>query len=111
MGSPCDSQPSTMCGGEWRNSIFQHGQACYDRRPGGASWNDFTWCENNTDNCAARRAGTNNDGYCAKTCGVCQAGCFEEQVFYWPFMSEINATDEASASACQARCLAVAGCQ
>lgn len=49
-------------------------EACVDVQPP-ASWRNPT-CESqrdNTNNCAARRAGTMNDGYCHKTCGVCQA--------------------------------------
>eukprot|EP00930_Biecheleria_cincta_P078067 TRINITY_DN6543_c0_g1_i1.p1 TRINITY_DN6543_c0_g1~~TRINITY_DN6543_c0_g1_i1.p1 ORF type:complete len:2622 (+),score=430.72 TRINITY_DN6543_c0_g1_i1:87-7952(+) len=47
--------------------------ACVDLQPP-ADWSNLT-CDlqlANTANCEARRAGTLNDGYCAKTCGVCQ---------------------------------------
>ena len=34
----------------------------------------------NTNNCEARRAGTINDGFCAKTCGLCEGTWLALQV-------------------------------
>lgn len=55
-------------------AFLQEPSRCVERQPP-SSWSNPT-CESqlkNTDNCKARRDGTNTDGYCYKTCGVCNA--------------------------------------
>jgi hypothetical protein len=59
-------------GADWDYCYSPHFARCVDVQPPSA-WTNPTCAlqMSNTDNCAARRAGTNIDGFCALTCGVC----------------------------------------